>query len=159
MIFTGFVTGLSAFEYHGRAKVREGGRLYAFGIGEVDGDITELRGEHQAVRVEDIDAAVVWVLAGIVMDVDAGEWFLLLHDACHSLHHILLGRITVMCTRPDAVVIILVIQPALVLFRSGYVADEDRHGSRQHAVLVFFQQALQCIEAGGLIAMQQRADK
>lgn len=66
------------------------------------------------------------ILAGIIVYIDTGKRFLFTHDVRHRLHHIFFRRITVVAARPDAVVIILVIQMALVYFCCGNIADKYR---------------------------------
>jgi hypothetical protein len=47
------------------------------------------------------------------MYVDAGEGFAFAHNACDRCHHISLGALRMVRTRPDAIVVGLLIEAAL----------------------------------------------
>ena len=109
--------------------------------------------------IENIHAGVMRVEAGVVMDVDTRKWIALVHDVRYGPHHIRFGAVVMMGSRPDAVIVRLMLQAALARGRSFDVADEDRNRTWQGFVLVVPEQLLNGIEPGGFIAMKQCADE
>ncbi len=71
---------LAALQGYRRAQLGHGDGLHAAGTDEVDHGAAEQGGQVQVAVVQDVDAAVVGIAAGVVVDVHAGEDVPSAHD-------------------------------------------------------------------------------
>ena len=103
--------------------------MYAGRLRKVDDGATEQAGEMQDRLVETVDAGVMWIGAGVVVDVDAGERAAARRDIRHLAHQCRFGCRGRRRSRPYAVVIVLAGQGAHPCSRCIDVADEQQQGT------------------------------
>ncbi len=122
---------------------------------EIDDDARKQRGQMEEVRIEAVDARIVRIEPGVVVDIDAGEHPALVHFVHDLAHDFPIGILRGFAARPDPVVVGLVIEAPQPGTRRLDVADEQRHRTRQFDRLELFQHGLRRQPAGILVAVQQ----
>ncbi len=147
--------GLAALHRHRRTELGKGCRLHPLRPDEIDDDAREQRREMEKMRVESIYTGIVGIEPGVVMDIDAGKGTAPTHFVHDLAHDFALGILCGFATRPDAVVVRLMIEAPQSGTRGLEVADEERQCARQFGRMEFFQHRLRCQPAGVLIAVQQ----
>ena len=114
---------------------------------------TTVRENSAAREVEPVDAAVVRVESGVVVDVDAGEHPPFAHGLNHGSCHNGFFAGALIGTRPDAVEIRLPVQPTQPRMRGRHIADKNGQGARQLLGTVLFQYRLYGLESDIFVAV------
>jgi hypothetical protein len=147
----------AAFDRHRWADRRKRGRLHAERLLEIDSRPAEQARQVEVRLPEAVDAGIIGVVSGIVMNVDAGEGRSAADDLDHVAHKTGEGGIGTRRSGPGAIVVLLVRQRAHVGLGSLDVADEDQQRPRQCCGAIPPQHGLDGAPAGILIAVQENA--
>ena len=110
-------------------------------------------GKLDAVRIQNIDAGIMRVHTGIVMNIDTRKRFALAHDVRNRLHHVGFAAVIMRCAGPDPVVVKLRVKPALLSCCGFNVTDQDRHRARKWLVCIGLEQAFDCVKSCSFIAI------
>jgi hypothetical protein len=113
----------------------------------------------EKMRIETVDASIVRIEPGVVVDIDTGENPAPAHFIHDLAHDFALGILRGFAARPDPVEVGLVIEAPQSGTRRLEIADEQRHRSRQFGRLELFQHRLRRLPAGILVAMQQHRNE
>ena len=149
-----------ALHRHRRAEGGEGHGLDAARAQEIDDDAPEQGGQVQVRPFEDVDAGVVGVAAGVVVQVDGGEGAARAHDLHHLGGHAVLGAFRlVLVAGPDAVEVRLAVEAPQTKAGRLHVAHEQGQGARQGALPKTRQHPLHGLQAHVLVAMQEDGDE
>ena len=161
MAHAAFVADLAAFQGDRRTQLGEGDGLHAERPDEVHHGARKQRRQMQVRLLDDVDAGVMRVQAGVVVYVHRGEHALLAHALDDRRHHPRLWRLRDLGAGPDTIEIRLAFERASPLRRRLHVADEQAQRARQLAFLrvIVAQQFAHRVPANPLVAVQQHRDE
>ena len=159
----GLFTDLAAFQGDGRRQLGHGHGLHARGADEIDHGATEEPGQMQKAFVEPVDAGIVRIEAGVVVQIQAGEEAAPGHDVDDLAHEPMFERLGIFGPWPDPVVVRLAGQTAYPAGGGADVADEQTQRAREpefaEAFEPFTQERAHGLPAHGLVAVQQHRDE